>query len=94
MPPSIFGTKKKRLSKRTEAQKCYREATEHFIAAYQSYEKIAALLQEAKSIGDLAKIEYISHIYMKEASNLTSTMNLMDQAKKTIKHEYKRHSGT
>src|SRR5437588_3288914 len=87
----IFGAKEKGLSKRGEAEKYYREAIERFIVAYQSYEKIRALLQKARVMGDLAKIEYLSHLHMENVNNLMYTINLMDQAKKMIKYIHKRY---
>lgn len=85
-PHKIFGAKEKRLPKGVEAEKYYREVTEHFIVAYQSYERTDVLLRKAKIMGDLAKIEYLSHLYMRKVNNLMYTINLMDQAKKAIKY--------
>src|SRR5437588_7307474 len=77
-PPKIYETKERRLSERAEAQKYYREATERFIAAYQSYEKIGVLLQKAKVMGDLKKIEYLSYLYMENVNNLMYSIDFMD----------------
>lgn len=84
LPHKIYGIKEKRLSERIEAKKQYRLATRHFIAVYQSHEKIGVLLQEAKAIGDIVKIEYLSHLYMKNVGDLMQSINSMDQAKKRL----------
>lgn len=83
-PQKIFRTEEKQLSKRLEAQKCYREATGRFIVAYRSYERTEALLQRARIMGDIAKIEGFSYLHMKNANYLAYTMNLMDQAKRRL----------
>jgi len=83
-PQKIFRTKEKQLSKRLEAQKYYREATERFIVAYRSYEKTGVLLQRAKVMGDIAKIEGFSYLHMKNANYLAYTISIMDQAKRQL----------
>ena len=83
-PQKIFRTEKKQLSKRLEAQKCYREATERFIIAYRSYERTEVLLQRARVMGDIAKIEDFSYLHMKNANYLIYTINIMDQAKRQL----------
>jgi hypothetical protein len=84
LPHKIYGTKEKRLSERIEAQKQYKWAIRRFIAVYQSHEKIGVLLQEAKAIGDLAKLEYLSHLYMENVNDLMHSINLMDHTKKRL----------
>jgi hypothetical protein len=84
LPYKIYGTKEKRLSERVEAQKQYRLATRRFIAVYQRHEEIGIFLQEAKAVGDIAKMEYLSHLYMENISDLMHSINLMDQAKKRL----------
>jgi hypothetical protein len=84
LPHKIYGTKEKQLLGRIESQKQYKLAIRHFIAVYQSYEKIGALLQEAKVMGDLVKIEYLSHLYMKNVSDLMHSINSIDQMKKRL----------
>jgi hypothetical protein len=84
LPHKIYGTKERRLSERAEAQKCYGEAIERFIAAYQLYEKIGVLLQKAKVMGDLAKIEYLSYLYMENVNNLMYSIDFMDQQKRRL----------
>ena len=83
-PQKIFRTKEKQLLKRLEAQKDYREATERFIIAYRSYEKTGVLLQRAKVMGDIVKIEGFSYLHTKNANYLAYTINIMDQAKRQL----------
>lgn len=84
LPPKMYATKEKRLLEGIEAQKQYKWAIRCFIAVYQSHEKIGALLQEAKAMGDIAKIEYLSHLYMENLSDLIRSINIMDQAKRRL----------
>jgi hypothetical protein len=84
LPHKIYGTKEKQLSERIKAQKQYRWAIRHFIAVYQSHEKIGILLQEAKAMGDLAKMEYLSYLYMENVSDLMHSINIIDQTKKQL----------
>ena len=84
LPHKIYGKREKWLLERIEAQKQYKWAMRRFIAAYQSHEEIGVLLQEAKAVGDLAKMEYLSHLYMKNINDLMYSINIMDQAKKRL----------
>jgi len=79
-PSSIFG-----MTERDKAQKYYKEATERFISAYQSYEKTVGLLQKAKETGDLENIDYFTYFYIIDVNNLMDAINSMDQAKKQYK---------